>query len=175
MERYPILVGECRFDSVPFSNEWRLTASSGPVAVIRRHPQRHASAMTLASGTRIDIEPDGWGEVVAREGETEHYRIARRSWLGRRFSISGTGFACDLTSDRLPRRWTMRIGGEPIGRLVGSLVSYNRLAATADVSIPAVALSLAWHVLARPWEAAATPGVLRPAAAARSAWQRTDV
>ena len=87
-------------------------------------------------------------------------------WWGRRWEISGSGFGCDLTSDPFPRRWTFRLGGAPIGRLAGTMWSYNRLVVEADVSIPVHAVILAWHVLARPWEQAAAPSSLVPDRAA---------
>jgi hypothetical protein len=63
----------------------------------------------------------------------------------------------------MPRHWTIRVGNEPVGRLFGGLLSYNRLTVEADVGIQVLALVMAWHVLARPWEAAAAPGSLVPA------------
>jgi hypothetical protein len=65
-------------------------------------------------------------------------------------------------SDPLPRRWSLRFGSEPVGRLAGGLLSYNHLAVHTDLAVPVVALALTWHVLARPWEAAAAPGALVP-------------
>jgi hypothetical protein len=88
--------------------------------------------------------------------------VERRSWWGRRWDLFGPSFACALTSDPLPRRWSLRYGNEPVGRLAGTLFSYNRLTVHTDVAVPTVSLALAWHVLARPWEAAAAPGALVP-------------
>ena len=158
----PALAGTARFGSPMFSNEWRLLAGDREVARMRRVPTRHTSVVTLAGGRRFDLRPDGWGTVVALEGDQERYRIERRSWLGRRFEVTGSGFAADITSDITPRRWTIRVGGEPVGRIAGTLWSYNRIEAHADIAVPVGALALMWHVLARPWEAAAAPGVLRP-------------
>ncbi len=67
-----------------------------------------------------------------------------------------------MTSDILPRRWTLRVGNEPVGRFAGTPFSYNRLRVHTDVAVPVLPLALAWHVLARPWEAAAAPGSLVP-------------
>ena len=151
----PVVVGDCRFDSGLFSNRWRLSRGGESLADLRRYPSRHTSSGSLADGTKIDLTPDGWGSMELTADGTTIGRIDRRSWWGRRWEVTGDGFACDLTSDPMPRRWTFRIGGEPIGYLAGTMWSYNRLFVHADVSIPVHALILSWQVLARPWEAAA--------------------
>lgn len=158
----PALAGTARFDSAMFSNEWVLLAADREVARMLRIPTRHTSVVALEGGRRFDIKPEGWGTVVAMEGDQERYRIERRSWLGRRFEVTGSGFAAEVTSDITPRRWTIRVGGEPVGRIAGTLWSYNRIDIHADIAVPVGALALMWHVLARPWEAASAPGVLRP-------------
>jgi hypothetical protein len=158
----PALTGTARFDSAMFSNEWRLISNDREVARLRRVPTRHTSVVALERDRRFDIRPEGWGTVVAFEGDQERYRIERRSWLGHRFEVSGSGFAAEVTSDLTPRRWTIRVGGEPVGRIAGTLWSYNVIEAHADIAVPVGALALMWHVLARPWEAASAPGVLRP-------------
>ena len=66
----------------------------------------------------------------------------------------------ELRSEPLPRRWSIRVGSEPVGRLTGGLLSYNHLDVHTDIGVPLTALVLAWHVLARPWEQAAAPGSL---------------
>ena len=131
---------------------------------MRRYPSRHTSRGSLADGTKIDLTPDGWGSMELTADGTAIGRIDRRSWWGRRWDITGDGFACNLTSDPMPRRWTFRIGGEPIGNLAGTMWSYNRLSVHTDVTVPIHALILSWQVLARPWEAAAAT---RPALADR--------
>ena len=158
----PVVVGDCRFESGLFSNRWTLSRGDEPLAEVQRDPSRHMSHGSFDDGTRFDLTPNGWGTVELGTDGVPLGRIDRRSWWGRRWEISGTGFACDLTSDPMPRRWTFRIGGEPIGRLAGTMWSYNRLAVHIDVSTPVHALVLAWHVLARPWEQAAAPNALLP-------------
>jgi hypothetical protein len=158
----PVFVGTVRFESGVFSNRWRLHRAGETLAELRRDPTRHESYGELADGTLIELSPKGWGTVEVATESTTLGRIDRRSWWGRRWEISGTGFGCDLTSDPMPRRWSFRIGGEPIGRLAGTVWSYNRLEVDADVSMPVHAVVLAWHVLARPWEAAAAPRSLVP-------------
>ena len=158
----PVVVGESRFDSSLFSNRWTLSRSNELIAELQRDPSRHTSHGIFADRTRFDLIPDGWGTIELIAAETTLGRIDRQSWWGRRWAISGVGFACDLTSDPRPRRWTFRIGGEPIGRLAGTAWSYNRLVVHTDVSIPVHAIVLAWHVLARPWEQAAAPRSLVP-------------
>lgn len=132
------------------------------MAELRRDPSRHTSSGRFADGTPFSLTPSGWGTVLMESDVLQLGRIDRRSWWGRRWEIGGTGFACELTSDPAPRHWTLRIGGEPIGQLSGTLWSYNRLAVHTNISVPVHALVLAWHVLARPWEAAAAPRALVP-------------
>ena len=158
----PVVVGNCLFDSGMFSNRWTLSHGSDPLAEVQRDPRHHTSHGVLADGTRIDLAPDGWGSVALMANGAPLGQIDRRSWWGRRWEISSAGFACDLTSDPMPRRWKFRIGGEPIGSLAGTMWSYNRLAVHTDISTPVHALVLAWHVLARPWEAAAAPRSVMP-------------
>lgn len=162
----PVVVGDCNFDSRLFSNRWSLSKAGETVAELWRDPTRHTSQGTFGDGTEFTLRPEGWGTVVLEVNGDQLGRIDRRSWWGRRWEISGSGFGCELTSDRLPRRWTFRIGGEPIGRLSGTLLSYNRLAVHTDASMPVHALVLAWHILARPWEQAAAPRGLVPDRAA---------
>ena len=155
------LVGDHRFESQLFSNDWQLVGPEGVVARLRRIPSTHTSLAALADGRRLEIEPAGWGTVVAH-GDAQKARIERQSWWGRRWEVTGVGFGYELTSDPLPRRWSLRIGGHPVGRLAGTVWSYNRLEVHTDVAVPVHALILAWHVIARPWEAAAAPRSLRP-------------
>jgi len=158
----PQVLGHSRFDSAVFSNRWRLVHAGDVMAELRRDPSRHTTAATLADGTELEATPNGWGTIEMTADGVPLARIDRRSWWGRRWEISGTGFGCDLTSDPLPRRWTFRLGTEPIGRLAGTIWSYNRLTVDTDVSVPVHALVLAWHVLARPWEQAAAPRSMVP-------------
>lgn len=162
LPRVPAIVGDCRFESALGSNRWRLLQDRKVLAELQRVPTRHTSVLRLPGTGDMELRPAGWGTVVAMHGDTEVGRVVRRSWWGRRWQVSGPGFACDLVSDPLPRRWSLRFGSEPIGRLSGGLLSYNRLAVHTDLAVPVVALALSWHVLARPWEAAAAPGALVP-------------
>ncbi len=166
--RVPVVIGDCQFRSVLFSNRWSLEQGERRLALTRRIPSRHVSEVLLADGSEYEIRPQGWGTVIAAgEDGSELGRVVRTSWLGRSWELTTPSFACHLTSDPLPRRWSLRIGTEPVGRLSGSAVSYNRLRVHTDVAVPVVGLTLAWHVLARPWEAASTPVSLVPSQAAR--------
>ncbi|MBU1226411.1 MAG: hypothetical protein KJ698_04230 [Actinobacteria bacterium] len=158
-----LVSGECRFTSPPFSNTWALWCRGERLATMTRRPRQHTSDVSLADGGEIRLQPDGWGTVVALENGSELGRIVRRSWWGRRWDLISPAFGYVLTSDPMPRHWTIRVGNEPVGRLSGGLLSYNRLTVEADVGIQVLALVMAWHVLARPWEAAAAPGSLVPA------------
>lgn len=155
-----VVAGECTFTSNPFSNRWELWCRGERLAVMHRRPRHHVSEVALADGRTITLQPDGWGTVVAVEGDKEWGRIVRRSWWGRRWDLESPTFGYTLTSDVMPRRWTIRVGNEPVGRLSGGMLSYNRLQVQADVAVQVLPMVMAWHVLARPWEAAAAPGSL---------------
>lgn len=170
--RVPVVIGECRFHSAVFSNRWSIEQGGRRIALARRIPSRHLSEVVLADGTEYEIVPRRWGTTVAvGDDGAEIGRIVRTSWLGRSWDLTTPSFACRLTSDPLPRRWSLRIGTEPVGRLSGSPISYNRLRVHTDVAVPVPALTLAWHVLARPWEAASTPVALVPQAPARPGYR----
>ncbi len=162
LPRVPTVVGDCRFESALMSNRWRLLQGRTVLAELQRVPTRHVSLLRYPHSGEIELRPAGWGTVVAMHGATEVGRAVRRSWWGRRWHLSGQGFACDLTSDPLPRHWSLRFGSEPVGHLAGTPFSYNHLKVHTDLAVPLVSLALAWHVLARPWEAAAAPGTLVP-------------
>ena len=161
LRRHPTVLGSAMFQSGFLSDEWTLTSSHGRIGSLRRYPSLHMSRGVIA-GVPVEVRPQGWGTVVYLEEGREVGRIVRTSWLGRRWEISGTGFGCDLVNEPLPRRWSLRVGGHPIAQVSGAALSYNRLRVNADVSIPAWALSLVWHVVVRPWEQAAEPRTLRP-------------
>ncbi len=55
------------------------------------------------------------------------------------------------------------VGGSSVAELSGSFVSYNRVRVESNIGVPLIAVLLGWHVIARPWEAAAEPGGLVPA------------
>lgn len=162
-----MLLGRVVFESAFLSDEWRMSSPSrGRIGAFRRYPSLHLSR-GVVEGVPAELRPQGWGTVVYLEDGREVGRIVRRSWLGRRWELAGTGFGCDLVSEPIPRRWTLRIGGHPIAAVSGTAWSYNRLRVSADVSVPVWALALVWHVVVRPWEAAAEPRTLRPVPAAR--------
>ena len=160
--RPPVVSGSCRFESAPLSNHWRLVQGKEVLAELQRVPSRHISLLRLPDRTLIELRPHGWGTVIAYRGDEEVGRVVRRSWWGRRWELAGPGFACALTSDPMPRRWSLRYGNEAVGSLAGTFLSYNRLDVHTHIAIPVASLALAWHVLARPWEAAAAPGALVP-------------
>ena len=68
----------------------------------------------------------------------------------------------DDPSDASPRRWRIEVGGSPLAEIRGSLISYNTVTIDAPLAIPTAVAVLAWHVIARPWEAAAAPRGLVP-------------
>jgi len=155
--------GEARLTSPWFSNNWRLMSTGVEVARLRRFPRRHVSLVRLLDGTEWLIQPDGFSVVKAVDANgLEVGRITRRSWWGRHWEVTGAGFAYELTSHPMPRRWHIAVGGSPIAEIKGSLISYNTVTIDAPLTVPTVAAVLAWHVIARPWEAAAAPRGLVP-------------
>ena len=87
-------------------------------------------------------------------------RITRTSWFGRRWEITSKRWAYELISDPRPRRWHVTVGGTSVAQITGSLVSYNKVDINAPVGVPILVVALAWHSIARPWEAAAAPFTL---------------
>jgi hypothetical protein len=162
-ERSRSILGHAELRSLPLSTQWTLVAGDRELAKLRRFPRQHTSSVKLADGTVWNLVPTGWGVVRAMHGSEEVSRITRRSWWGRRWSIESIGFAVDLVSRPLPRRWSMTVGGQPIAEIAGSLFSYNRVSLDASLNVPVSAVVLAWQVIARPWEQAAHPVQLVPA------------
>jgi len=158
-----LIRGEGRLMSPWFSNQWSLMNQGTEIARLRRFPRLHVSAAQLADGTEWTLEPDGFAVVKATDVHGEEVgRITRRSWWGRRWDLTGPGFAYELVSHPIPRRWTIEVGGAPVAEIRGSALSYNTVTIDAPLSLPTCAGILAWHVIARPWEAAAAPRGLVP-------------
>lgn len=162
--RRRVITGHAELTSNWFSNVWHLNDDIGVVATVKRHGKMHVSTVRLADGTGWILEPAGWGTVAALDGPDEVARITRQSTFGRRWSIEGFGFAYQLVSDPRPRSWRLEIGSSPLAQFRGSFLSYNNLTVDTGLSVPVAAILLAWHVVARPWEAAAAPKGLVPQA-----------
>jgi len=147
--------GVAELRSQPFSNQWLLTGSSGPIARAIRYPRAHHSRVTLTDGTHWTLQPDGWGIVRAVENQVPFARATR---LGsRHWEIAGVAFAYDLVAaGMLGRNWRLRIGSAEVASLRGNPLSFNRLRVEASLAVPVVAILLAWQVIARPWEYAAS-------------------
>jgi hypothetical protein len=160
--RPPAVLGDCRFESRFLSNHWRLLKGDEVIAEMTRVPARHISVVHLPDGSEQVLRPANWGTVAAFEQGEERGRIVRASWWGRSWEVATPEFACTLSCDPPPRRWSLRFGSERFGRLSGTLFSYNRMEVHTDLMVPITALALAWHVLARSWELAAAPGQLLP-------------
>ena len=158
-----LIRGEAQLVSPWFSNHWSLLSHNVEIARLRRFPRLHISAVQFPDGAEWTIEPDGFSVVKAVDADgAEVARITRRSWWGRRWDVTGTGFAYELVSDPIPRRWRIEVGGSALAEIRGSLISYNTVTIDAPLSIPTAVAVLAWHVIARPWEAAAAPRGLVP-------------
>jgi hypothetical protein len=167
--RIPTITGEAFLVSPLFSSRWRLVQDDRVIAELRRLGRIYVSTADLGPAGRLVLEPAGQGTVCAvDERDEEVARIVRTSWLGRRFEISGLGYRYELVSDPRPRRWHIEIAHAPVTEITGSLVSYNNVRVRSSLAIPVPAVLLAWHVVARPWEAAAEPRGLLPAAHVRS-------
>lgn len=151
------ILGYAEMTSHFFSNEWRLEQDDQRIARMRRYPRQRTSRVLLDDDTMWEMKPRGWGTVVIFEDDKQFAQIDRRSWWGRLWEIRSPGYALDLVSHPLPRRWRLAIGGEPIAEMSGSMVSYNRLRMNASIGVPVAAALLAWQVVVRPWEAASFP------------------
>jgi len=158
-----LIRGEGRLLSPWFSNQWVLMNQGSELARMRRFPRLYISAVQLADGDEWTLEPDGFAVVKALNEDGEEVgRITRRSWWGRRWDVTGPGFAYELVSHPMPRRWRIEVGGATVAEIRGSAVSYNTVTIDAPLSLPTCAGVLAWHVIARPWEASAAPRGLVP-------------
>ena len=158
-----MIYGSARMRSPWFSNRWVLIAADGStLAHARRHGRIHVSAVEMADGSRLILEPHGNGVVRARDESGEVATITRTSWWGRHWEMSSPDFAFDLVSHPVPRRWHLMLGNMAMATISGSPVSYNGVKVDAPIAVPALAVLMAWHVIARPWEAAAEPRALIP-------------
>lgn len=158
---FAMIYGDAEMISPFMSNRWRLLDSGAEVARLRRFGRLHISRLYLPSGEEAVITPHEHSAVVALDGEgVELARITRTSWLGRRWEVTSKQWAYELVSDPRPRRWQVKVGGTSVAQMSGSLISYNRVRVDAPLGIPMLVLALGWHVVARPWEAAAAPSTL---------------
>lgn len=158
---YGMVYGAAELASPFMSNRWQLFSKDAAVAELQRSGRLHISRIAVPSGDTAVLTPHGQGIVVALdETGNELARITRRSWLGRRWEIESKKWAYDLESDPRPRRWQVTVGGTPVAQISGSMVSYNNVKVDAPLGIPILVLALGWHVIARPWEAAAAPAAL---------------
>jgi hypothetical protein len=161
-----MIYGRAELVSPPLSSRWRLVANGAEVAQLRRSGRLHISRMYLPDGTEVVLAPAGHSVVHALAADgTELARITRRSWFGRRWEVASKTWAYELVSHPRPRRWYVAVGGTPVADIRGSALSYNRVKVDAQLGLPILAVALAWHVVARPWEAAAAPATLIAAAA----------
>ena len=151
-----VLVGEAELTSGFMSNQWQLVQRGEVLANALRRPRHCYTTVTLSDGTRWVLQPDGWGVVRAVEEGVPFARATRDSFWGNRWTLSGVGFSYLLQHDgHWPRRWALTVGYEPAAWLRGSTVNDNRVRISAPISIPTAVGLLAWHVVARPWEAVA--------------------
>lgn len=163
---FTTVYGQGQLRSPLGSSRWRLFANDDEIAQLRRLGRLHISRIQLPSGEEATLTPDDRSAVVALDGNgNELARITRTSWFGRRWEITSQKWAYELVSDPRPRRWHITVGGTPVAQITGSLVSYNRVAVDAPLGVPLLVIALAWHVIARPWEAAAAPSTLIAATA----------
>ncbi len=161
----PTVMGEAELTSPLFSNRWTLTQQGTVLASLKRLGKIYVTAADLGAGGPLLIEPCGQGTVHAVDGDGDEVaRIERASWLGRLWEISGDRYVYELVSDHRPRSWHIALANAKIADIRGSLISYNRVRVASGLGLPVPALLLAWHVIARPWEAAAEPRGLIPVA-----------
>ena len=158
---FAMVYGAAELVSPLMSSRWQLVADDEVVAELRRSGRLHISRIKVPNGEEAVLTPHEQSVVVALDGEgNELARITRRSWLGRRWEIASKRWAYELISHPRPRRWHVAVGGTSVAQIEGSLVSYNRVRIEAPLGIPILVVALGWHVIARPWEAAAAPTTL---------------
>ena len=155
------IYGAAELRSPFMSSRWRLLGNDGELATLRRLGRLHISRIYLPNGEEAVLTPHERSVVTALDTEgTELARITRTSWFGRRWEISSQRWAYELESDPRPRRWQITVGSTPVAQISGSLVSYNTVRIDAPLGVPILVVALAWHAIARPWEAASAPATL---------------
>jgi len=158
---FTTIYGTAELRSPWMSNRWQLLDNEGEMATLHRISRLHISRIYLEGGEEAVLAPHERSAVVALNPDGEELaRITRTSWFGRRWEITSKRWAYDLVSDPRPRRWQIALGGTSVAQMTGSLVSYNRVDIEAPMGVPLLVVALAWHVIARPWEAAAAPSTL---------------
>lgn len=158
---FTTLYGRAELASPFMSSRWRVYGNDEELATLRRLGRLHISRIFLPNGDEAVLAPDERSSVVALDSTgNELARITRTSWFGRRWEITSQRWAYELISDPRPRRWQIAVGGTSVAQITGSLVSYNRVTIEAPLGVPLLVVALAWHVIARPWEAAAAPATL---------------
>jgi hypothetical protein len=156
------IYGAAELRSPFMSNRWRLVGNdSNDLATLHRVSRLHISRIYLPNGEQAVLVPHERSVVTALDTEgAELARITRTSWFGRRWEINSQRWAYELESDPRPRRWQITVGSTPVAQISGSLVSYNTVKIEAPLGVPILVVALAWHVIARPWEAASAPSTL---------------
>lgn len=158
---FGMVYGTAQLVSPLMSSRWQLIVGDDVVAELRRSGRLHISRIQVPNGEEAVLAPHGRSVVVALDTEgNELARITRRSWVGRRWDIESKRWVYELISHPRPRRWHLTVGGTAVAQIEGSLVSYNQVNVDAPLGVPILVLALAWHVVARPWEAAAAPTTL---------------
>ena len=143
---FTMVYGSAQLRSPLMSSRWRLDGADGEIATLRRLGRLHISRLYLPGGEEAVLVPEERSVVTALDDAGDELaRITRTSWF---------------VSDPRPRRWQITVGGTPVAQITGSLVSYNRVDIEAPLGVPVLVVALAWHVIARPWEAAAAPSTL---------------
>ena len=152
----PKPIGLVTIASPWFSRRWRFSGNSGPLAEATRNVAQRTSRVMLADGREWLLSPDGWGRVQLIENDHVVATAERADFLGRTWDLHSDRFAYQLKStSMLRRRWTIGPIGSPFAELNGGLVSFNRMELDSGLPIPLEAVTLAWQVIVRPWEAAA--------------------
>jgi hypothetical protein len=158
-----MIYGKVELRSPWLSNHWVLQRDGSEICRIRRLGRIYTSIVSRPDVARWVLDPHGNGVVRALDGDgAEFARVVRRSWFGRRWDLFSPTWNYELVSRPRPRAWAIEIGGAELAEIRGSLISYNKVDVNAMIGIPLATILLAWHVIARPWEAVAEPSGLRP-------------
>lgn len=158
---YGMVYGDAELRSPFMSNHWRLLNGGQEVATLQRIGRLHISRVYTPDGDEAVLTPFEHSTVVALDPQgRELARIVRTSWFGRSWEIDSQRWVYELKSDPRPRRWHVNVAGTSVARMSGSMLSYNRVRIEAPLGLPILVVALAWHSIARPWEAAAAPSTL---------------
>ena len=154
----PMISGTVVGTSSRFSPRWSFATEEGDVvATAERDRRRRRSTVTIPDGTRWDIVHDGWDHIRVLAGNATVASAERTTFTGREWSLLCGTNQLQLTAESaLGRRWTIGPPGAHLASFNGGSMNYNRISVVTGAPIPLSSVMLAWQVVVRAWEAAAS-------------------